>query len=340
MSKYTTELRWICEHFANLGENASVIDIIKEAAPQIFNFDYPIYNPSHKLDLEITILRHFYTREICEETYGLWHLRLEDTIRNIMPYYNELYKSVDLEYNPLQDTDVKTTHNQTGATNSVMQQTANDHRDTKYSETENLNTKAVDDISNQSITDDSNNTSASRTSTSNSDTDATTNANAQNESNETVQKIIKDAYSETPQGTLSDVEDNTYLTNARITNNDDTATKTDSGTTASISHQETKNSEEYSENSDVTGKTQTDFSGKTTTNTDSNNARSSETVEENTNEVSKNDNVNTTTNYITSVIGKTGAQSYAQMVLDFRAAIINVDLLILNELECLFLELW
>lgn len=108
MSKYTTELRYICETKAGLtssvGDN-DIEDVIASARSEIFNFDYPIFSSEYKAPLECKILSHFYTREIGSETYGLWHLRLRNKMQEIMPYYNKLYESELLQYEPLQDTD-------------------------------------------------------------------------------------------------------------------------------------------------------------------------------------------------------------------------------------------
>ena len=87
MSKYTTEVRYICETAA--GYNSSqdrpkVAQILAEAAPKIFDFDFPIFDEDYRLPLEIKILRHYYTREICAETVGLWKLWLEDKMNLIL----------------------------------------------------------------------------------------------------------------------------------------------------------------------------------------------------------------------------------------------------------------
>lgn len=114
MSKYTTELRFICEEKAGLKGSVGydkVAEVIEKARPKIFSFNYPIFDPAYKSVLETKILRHFYTREICAETYGRWKLFLEDKMNLIMPYYNQLYKSALLEFNPFYDVDITTTHN-------------------------------------------------------------------------------------------------------------------------------------------------------------------------------------------------------------------------------------
>lgn len=109
MSKYTTELRYICEVEAGYDESKgynSVDEIVELAAPKIFSFIFPIFNEAYRLPLEKKILKHFYTREISEETYGLWKLRLEDKMNLIMPYFNKLYDSDDLPFDPFKDTDM------------------------------------------------------------------------------------------------------------------------------------------------------------------------------------------------------------------------------------------
>lgn len=104
MSKYTTEVRFICETASGLGESkgyADVDTIITNAIPKIFTFTFPIFDENYRTVLEKKILKHFYTREICEETVGLWKLRLDAKLNEIMPYYNKLYNSELLEFNPL-----------------------------------------------------------------------------------------------------------------------------------------------------------------------------------------------------------------------------------------------
>ena len=111
MSKYTTELRFICEQLAGKTESVGytdTADVIADARTKIFNFSYPVFDEAYKPTLETKILRHFYTREIGMETYGLWKLHLEARMNEIMPYYNKLYESELIEFNPLYDTDINT----------------------------------------------------------------------------------------------------------------------------------------------------------------------------------------------------------------------------------------
>lgn len=114
MSNFTTEVRFICESLngtSSLGF-LSIDSVLDVAAPKIFDFDFPIYDENYRLILEKNILRHYYTREIGEETYGLWKLRLNARLNEIMPYYNQLYESALIEYNPLYNVDYNDVSNE------------------------------------------------------------------------------------------------------------------------------------------------------------------------------------------------------------------------------------
>lgn len=113
MSKYTTEVRFICEHSAGLPESVgynSIDSVLDASREKVFDFDYPIFDEAYRVTLEKKILKHYYTREICCETVGLWKLFLNRKMNEIMPYYNQLYKSALIEFNPMYDIDLTTTH--------------------------------------------------------------------------------------------------------------------------------------------------------------------------------------------------------------------------------------
>lgn len=113
MSLYTTEVRFICEHLAGYDQSqdySKTADIIEAARPKIFDFDFPMYDESYRSILETKILRNYYFDEIGFETYGRFKMALENKLNLIMPYYNELYKSASLEYNPLYSVDYYEKH--------------------------------------------------------------------------------------------------------------------------------------------------------------------------------------------------------------------------------------
>lgn len=181
MSKYTTQVRFICESIAGLTESKGYDDvnnIIETAAPKIFSFDFPMFDENYRSVLEKKILKHYYTREIGLETYGLWQLKLDTKMNEIMPYFNQRYKSETLEFNPLYDFDVTRDHkNQKGETGKLVGSATNTG--------ESDNTGTVTDSGTSSQKDDN---SATRT----------------------------NKFSDTPQGALTNVENGTYLTNAEI----------------------------------------------------------------------------------------------------------------------------
>lgn len=120
MSKYTTQVRLICESLLDLNENVvsnGVDDILEQTWDKVFTFKFPIFDEAYRKELCIKILRHFWTREIAHETYGAWKLRMETKLCDIMPYYNQLYKSEVMDFNPLYDVDFTRTTNRDNTDN-------------------------------------------------------------------------------------------------------------------------------------------------------------------------------------------------------------------------------
>lgn len=85
MSKYTTELRYLIQSGFDLGLN-----------------DYPIFEESYRSKLNEKILNHYYMREIGFETAGLFKRYLNVKMNEIMPYYNQLYLSAQIKFDPLE----------------------------------------------------------------------------------------------------------------------------------------------------------------------------------------------------------------------------------------------
>lgn len=114
MAIYTTEVRKICEslYVKPVGEEVATVDkVITQTAPKVFDFDFPIFDENYRLVFEKKILRHFYTREIGLETVGLWKLKLEDKLNEIMPYLNKFYAMYVKEVNPEYNYDLTRHHN-------------------------------------------------------------------------------------------------------------------------------------------------------------------------------------------------------------------------------------
>ena len=161
-----------------------------------------------------------------------------------MPYYNQLYESAKIEFNPMHDVNLTREHKRTENTDA----------------------------------------------TNNRETNVTSNGTTNRTSNTDENK--KDLYSDTPQGALSGVENETYLTNARkIT---DSVNGSDVG--------EVNNTEKNTEG--VTS------------------------------------NVDTTEDYLETLVGKQGTESFSSLLNKFRETFLNIDMMVIEEFSDLFFRLW
>lgn len=104
MSNYTTALRWVIEQATPGMAGQGISKRIEAACSTIFDFEYPIWTPAYRRVLEKKILMHYFNREIGAETVALWKLWLEERLNLIMPYYNQLYATTVMDYDPLTDT--------------------------------------------------------------------------------------------------------------------------------------------------------------------------------------------------------------------------------------------
>ncbi len=100
---------------------SNVIQQIDLALPKIFNFDFPIWEENYRTTLERKIIMHYLRKEICTETPEMWKVFLNERLNLIMPFYNQMYKSVSIEYDMLNDVDWTETFNKDD-TNSVTRE--------------------------------------------------------------------------------------------------------------------------------------------------------------------------------------------------------------------------
>lgn len=364
MSNYTTELRFICETFAGLTDSEgynSVNNIISKSRDKVFSFDYPIFDESYRSILETKIIKHYYTREICAETFGRWRLFLDARMNEIMPKYNKLYESELLEFNPLYDADYTRSGNRDGEntgteTNGSTDKMSGTIGDIGRGTNDTTGTIRDDGQTTNNMTgtvSDRGNTDTTRTDDLNTDSTSTRTDNLNSSSTNTpVDKSDTWVYfSDTPQGAVDGLEDNLYLTNATHTTQDST------GSTSTTVTDNTGT---------VTTDTNTDNTGTVTTETDTDNTRTyntqnpgtsqntrtyntqNPTTTENTrtynttNTISSNKNTNLTSTqeYAEHVIGKFPGKSYSKLLMEFRETFLNIDLMVIRELSDLFFGLW
>lgn len=128
---------------------------------------YKLYNPEHKElygyiptrdELNKKILNHYRFYEIGSETIGRFLYNLETTLNEIMPYYNQLYKSVDI-MNNIEDifanVDVTETFEEDRVNNTLnsSSDTITGSMSTSSSESVNGSTSSKVDSSNSTDTD-------------------------------------------------------------------------------------------------------------------------------------------------------------------------------------------
>ena len=308
MSKYTTEVRFICESKAGMDESKGfddIQDILDLSYDKIFDFDYPIFDNSYKPILEKKILKYYYTREICAETVGLWKHFLDVRMNEIMPYYNKLYESELLEFNPLHDADYTRTiekeGEETGTESGTNSRTETATMSGTVGDSGTKNSTRTDNLSQHSTDGGSDSVSGSKADKNN----------------------RWDYFSDTPQGTVGDLTDLRYLTNARHIVDDGTGS-TSSGTTT---YGKTNNTT----NTGTVGVAETDANTRTYN-------TSNGTTGSGTNSNSK--TLNTTQDYVEHVVGKMPGVSFARTIVEYRNSLLNIDKMIIDELADLFFTLW
>lgn len=210
MSKYTMQLRYLCEMKAGLKESSpDYISVINNSYDKIIHPQTALYDPAYAPVLYKKILSHYYFDEIAHETAAQFIMRLNTKLDEILPYYNQLYASAALKFNPLYDVDYTRTGNR------------EDNNTVNSTRTDNLTAERTDDLASHS------------------------------------ESVDWDTFSDTPEGSLTGVDNNSYLTTARKL--DSEADGTNTGTQTMVNTGTQKNDDiihnvnEYFEH--VVGKT-------------------------------------------------------------------------------------
>ena len=417
------EVRRICQSIAEQNKIQVFDDVerlIRVAYPKIFESYIPFFDESYKEVLLPKILRHYYTREIGFETVGLWKLKLNTKMAEMMPYYNQLYQSELLKFDPLKNTQYSVKSKRTFDGKNVLdglQKTDTSsntdfsgHRKTDNTDTETnrldrnttattdykqdekekfgKNTEHVYDSQNRHEFEEENTQQYGKTETqAHNTTDETTiNTSTSYEGKETTKNIVPEEfesltkYSDTPQGSIENIKAGKYLTNVTATitpKSESDSVKTFENradkNTGSTALTKTGNETITLGGSDILIKSGTNTDSKTGEDTDresgendknltSNNTENTfETSNDNrknvldgneniknvtiltSNILGKTDNTTKIDNiddYIESVFGKQGTETYSEMLMKFRSTFLNIDMLVIDNLESLFMGLW
>lgn len=321
MSKYTTQLRWPVEQ-CEAASKSSLTEgqqFHSETYARLGLNDYPIFNEDYRKELNDRIIRHYYFREIGFETLQLfaWYMRAK--MFEIMPYYNQLYKSTLYEIDPLADIDMRYTEVWDVVGTDDTTDMGELSRDTTGSDAETHTETSITDTNNTRDTKDVT-TDNRKTTTDNTGT-----------SNDVSQENTRNVFQDTPMSLLSNTESPTvggmdYATNVTYTDTTgDNTGKTTSNTVTSVE-------------GDLTVTGNIGDAGNSTTNVNGSSDRTtSNNVKEGTRAVKDNDTTEKGTRDKTE---KGHRSNLSDLLLKYRSTFINVDVMIINDIADMFMGIY
>lgn len=343
-----------------------------ERGYDIFDFDYPLFDDDYKLELETKIVDKFYYREIGMETPDRFKRYLRSKMQIIMPYYNNLYKSTLIELDIFSNEEGRN-HSYKETTDKAKRETENKY-DSNNLSSDRFNGRQTRDLN--TVTDDVNNTISkgdevgSKTVNTNNHTieDGTKDIHTENENTTNTKgnserttegtqdydgenKILRN---DTPQGKMDNPFSNNYATQAEKADQANNTKTTGKETIVNSEDKTYKGSEDTDETNHIT----TDFTGLETTSTrlDTNNKvdytgnvkEVENAVSKDTNYRNKNDRFGSLglfsdsskqdgTEKVTNKYFGRKNISQSELLIIYRSALINVDLMVMEELEPLFM---
>ena len=120
MAHYTL---YLSEIINNMGRDTFIADTLSK---------YPLFDESYRAGLNDKIIDHYYMREIGCETVDMFIRLVSRRMNEVMPYYNQLFVSERMTYDPLQQIDYRsiadgeqsTQSSDTGSTHGTTNSTA------------------------------------------------------------------------------------------------------------------------------------------------------------------------------------------------------------------------
>lgn len=387
-----------------------VSEVIDGSWQKIFG-NFPIFREDYREPLCKKILLHFYQEEIGMETDGDFILRLNVKMNEIMPYYNKLYESELLDFDPFENVSMQeefggqnhenltgsgsehgeTSDSKNGKSDRIYKEdgtgkeTGNDTESGKGKLSHaGGDTKKFTDTTEETHRDDTirtDNLKQNVTGTS-MEVDTDNSSSVTEGKGKTVENGSEsntgnsvDKFSDTPEGTIDNLESGAYLTNVRIIDSDSQTTQENTtaadnnetvtnesniekkgntssdtsntgtqrtelsgGSTATVNHDET-NKNDFTDNTEdsktmtVSRSTESHKNGTDGVVTSETGSGSSDRTTSNTQEKSG-DNT-----YLKKWSGKNGINPLEQLQL-LRSTFLNIDMMIIKELEVLFMGLY
>lgn len=274
-------------------------------------FDYPsYYKDAEKTAFEQKVIDHYRFRQIGQETPGRWLHYFRTRIREIMPYYIQLYESQALMQaieDPFGNVDVTETFEQTstGERSGTLSRSTSDNLDSTTTGT--LDSETTGSLDSETTG------SLARETTGSSESETTEDG----ETNVTGTK----RFSNTPQGSIANLDN--YLTEATKDSNDTLVDNTVNVNTTTGGTQ-----------TDTTGGTQKDTTSGTQKDTASGTQKDTRTGSQ---EDTTQDTETGTIRHTLTRRGNQGVNTYAHDMKELRETFLNIDMMIINELKDLFL---
>lgn len=113
---------------------------IKDGAV-LFDTDnkYPIWDESHREELNNKIYEHYALRQIGFETFGRFKFELNKRMREIMPYYIKIWKTTQYDYNPIENYSMEEEFKDNGSSEGTTSSEGTEkHSDTPMNDIQNL----------------------------------------------------------------------------------------------------------------------------------------------------------------------------------------------------------
>ena len=374
MATYTMPLKTIIEQPTQYRDDLTLKQRLEVGRVNFFkDIDYPIFNENYRSEFETKFIRYFYNKEIGFETESLFKFELETWLQINMPYYNQLFESELLEYDPLtniamqfdqdlkQDTTLDTTKDsQEDSTSNSVTQSSFEHdtqrdttTDTTTNRTQNTKTDTTTDVighSETNSTQDSNTTST---------TDTTTNSDTHTQSDTTQDSFNRKIASDTPDNRLHLSSNDgsgviEYANDITETMDKSTGNTTTDTNTSDTTNSNTNTTDKTTSNSqtDTTEKTDTHSNQDTTENTTSNSVTDDTTKQKGWDHSETNakgqiignivghDVGNKLENLYNERYGKDGTITYQQMIQELRGTFLRIERQIFKEMSELFMLLY
>lgn len=300
--------------------------------------NYPIFSESHRKELNEKIVNHFRYREIGYETIHQFIFALNRKMFEIMPFYNQLYESEELEISALTNYSYDEISKKTG--NDLLEKTGTDTNKqtgdstrtdtgTQTNEQTGTDKQTFEDVKNKTTYGSSENENTTTTS------DVRHGQTTTTEGTDTSKRV----HSDTPQGMLSAnfPESANYASDADVTKNTnantvsqggtDSTSGTVKGTKGRTGSDESIQSGDIVTTHDTQGKLTNELTSKNEFNVDNSITYGSNAKQNYDNQLSTN---------------KKGYQgiSPSELLQKYRDTFLNIDMLVISELEELFISIF